>query len=120
MTFEEAAYYFSTDKKTREQRWVVRRSQTSEARIARPDIPGDMAREVNKMKPGEISQPFISHTNGQEEYKIVKIKEFYPRHKANLDDDWQNFELMLKREKTNGEIGKMDQRKTSGYLYSYR
>ena len=44
-------------------------------------------------------QPFISHTNGQEEYKIVKIKEFYPRHKANLDDDWQNFELMLKREK---------------------
>ena len=28
-----------------------------------------------------------------------KIKEFYPRHKANLDDDWQNFELMLKREK---------------------
>ena len=37
--------------------------------------------------------------HGQEEYKIVKIKEFYPRHKANLDDDWQNFELMLKREK---------------------
>ena len=29
----------------------------------------------------------------------MKIKEFYPRHKANLDDDWQNFELMLKREK---------------------
>ena len=99
MTFEEAAYYFSTDKKTRNNGGLFADPQTSEARIARPDIPGDMAREVNKMKPGEISQPFISHTNGQEEYKIVKIKEFYPRHKANLDDDWQNFELMLKREK---------------------
>ena len=93
MTFEEAAYYFSTDKKTRNNGGLFADPQTSEARIARPDIPGDMAREVNKMKPGEISQPFISHTNGQEEYKIVKIKEFYPRHKANLDDDMAKFRI---------------------------
>ena len=58
MTFEEAAYYFSTDKKTRNNGGLFADPQTSEARIARPDIPGDMAREVNKMKPGEISQPF--------------------------------------------------------------
>ena len=53
MTFEEAAYYFSTDKKTRNNGGLFADPQTSEARIARPDIPGDMAREVNKMKPAK-------------------------------------------------------------------
>ena len=42
MTFEEAAYYFSTDKKTRNNGGLFADPQTSEARIARPDIPGDM------------------------------------------------------------------------------
>ena len=99
MSFEEAAYYFSTDKKTKNNGGLFADPRTSEARIARADIPGEMARVVNGMKTGEISEPFITHTDGREEYKIVKIKAFYPHHKANLDDDWQNFELMLQEEK---------------------
>lgn len=100
MTFEEAAYYFSSDKKTRNNGGLFANPITSEARIARADIPGEMAREVNQLKMGEISAPFVTHTErGNEEYKIIKIKAFYPRHQANLDDDWQNFELMLTREK---------------------
>ncbi len=98
MTFEEAAYYFSSDKKTRNNGGLFADPMTSEARIARADIPAEMAREVNRLKTGEISEPFISWTRGREEYKIVKVKAFYPKHKANLDDDWQNFELQLTRE----------------------
>lgn len=100
MTFEEAAYYFSSDKKTKNNGGLFANPLTAEAKIARADIPGEMAREVNRLKTGEISAPFITHSeNGTEEYKIIKIKAFYPQHKANLDDDWQNFELMLTREK---------------------
>lgn len=100
MTFEEAAMYFSSDKQTRNNGGLVADPMTSEARIARANIPGEMAREINGLKVGEISQPFISHTErGQEEYKIVKIKAFYPHHLANLEDDWLNFELMLTNEK---------------------
>lgn len=100
MTFEEAAYYFSSDKKTKNNGGLFANPLTAEAKIARADIPGEMAKEVNRLKTGEISEPFVTHTeNGSEEYKIIKIKAFYPQHKANLDDDWQNFELMLTREK---------------------
>ncbi len=100
MTFEEAAYYFSSDKKTKNNGGLFANPLTAEAKIARADIPGEMAKEVNRLKTGEISEPFTTHSeNGAEEYKIIKIKAFYPQHKANLDDDWQNFELMLTREK---------------------
>ena len=106
MTFEEAAYYFSTDKKTKNNGGLFADPQTSEAKIARADIPGEMARVVNRLKPGEISEPFVSHSQGREEFKIVKVKAFYPQHKANLDDDWQNFELMLKNEKQMDKLEK--------------
>lgn len=100
MTFEEAAMYFSSDKQTRNNGGLYPDPQTGEARIARANIPGEMAREINKLQVGEISQPFVCHNErGQEEYKIVKVKAFYPSHIANLEDDWQNFELMLTQEK---------------------
>ena len=100
MTFEEAAHYFSNDKSSKNNGGLFVDPQTGEAKIARANIPGEMARMVNSLKIGEISKPFTSHTErGVEEYKIITIKEFYPQHKANLDDDWLNFELQLKQEK---------------------
>ncbi len=113
MTFEEAAYYFSSDKKTRNNGGLFADPLTSEARIARADIPAEMAREVNRLKTGEISEPFVSWTQGKEEYKIVKVKAFYPKHKANLDDDWQNFELQLTREKQMEKLEKWIKEKQS-------
>lgn len=106
MTFEEAAYYFSTDKNTKNNGGLVADERTGDSRIARADIPGEMAREVNRLKVGEISQPFSARSEGREEFKIVKVKAFYPKHKANLEDDWMNFELMLKSEKQMDKLEK--------------
>lgn len=118
MTFEEAAYYFSTDKKTKNNGGLFADPYTGEAKIARADIPGDMAREVNRLKTGEISQPFISRGDGREEYKIVKIKAFYPRHKANLDDDWQNFEIQLTHEKQMEKLEKwIKEKQATTYIH---
>lgn len=118
MTFEEAAFYFSTDKKTKNNGGLFADPRTSEARISRADIPGEMAREVNQMKEGEISQPFVSLQNGREEYKIIKIKTFYPKHKANLDDDWQNFELELQRQKQMDKLEKwIKEKQASTYIH---
>lgn len=118
MTFEEAAYYFSTDKKTKNNGGLFADPYTGEAKIARADIPGDMAREVNRLKTGEISQPFISRGDGREEYKIVKIKAFYPRHKANLDDDWQNFEIQLTHEKQMDKLEKwIKEKQATTYIH---
>lgn len=119
MTFEEAAMYFSSDKQTRNNGGLVADPQTGESRIARANIPGEMAKEINNLKVGELSIPFITHTErGLEEYKIVKIKEFYPRHRANLEDDWQNFEMMLTNEKQMDKLEKwIKEKQANTYIH---
>lgn len=100
MTFEEAAFYFSTDKQTKFNGGLFADPQTSDSKISRADVPGEMGRVIAKMKTGDVSSPFIDRSlSGQEEFKIIKLKAFYPRHKADLDNDWMNFEAMLKKEK---------------------
>lgn len=98
MTFEEAAHYFSTDKKTRNNGGLVAAAD-GDSRIEKAAISGETARQVNRMKVGQISEPFNERTELGEELKIIKIKAFYPQHKANLEDDWMIFEMMLKRDK---------------------
>ncbi len=119
MTFEEAAAYFSSDKKTLNNGGLVADPQTADSRIARANIPGETAREINKLKVGEISMPFVSHSErGQEEYKIVKVKAFYPRHQANLEEDWQNFELMLTEEKQMSKLEKwIKEKQANTYIH---
>lgn len=98
MTFEEAALYFSTDKKTKNN-GGLKAGSDADSKIAKADISGEMAKQVNKLKVGEVSESFMEREDSREEFKIIKIKAFYPQHKANLEDDWMNFEMMLKNEK---------------------
>ena len=59
------------------------------------------------MKVGEISSPFLDQTRTGEEYKVIKIKAYYPSHTANLDDDWISFENGLKSKKQQDAIGRL-------------
>ena len=34
------------------------------------------------MKVGEISEPFVSKSEAREEYKIIKVKAFYPQQQS--------------------------------------
>lgn len=100
MTFEEAAYYFSTDKQTKFNGGLFADPQTGDSKISRADVPGEMGRVIGKMKTGDVSTPFINRSlSGQEEFKIIKLKAFFPQHKADLENDWMSFEMMLKRQK---------------------
>ncbi len=98
MSFEDAAYYYSSDKNTRNNGGLMA-DQESNSKISRSLIGGSMAQVIDKMKTGEISRPFVVRENGREEFKIVKLKEFYPKHKANLEDDWMYFEQLLQMKK---------------------
>lgn len=113
MTFEEAAHYFSTDKKTRNNGGLVAAAD-GDSRIEKAAISGETARQVNRMKVGQVSEPFNERTEHGEELKIIKIKAFYPQHKANLEDDWMIFEMMLKREKQMEKLEKWIREKQAG------
>lgn len=99
LTFEEAAFYASSDKKTRNNGGLIFNEYDADSKLPKELIKGDMARQVSRLQVGEISEPFLDRTETGDEYKIIKIKAYYPAHTANLDDDWLSFENGLKRKK---------------------
>lgn len=119
MTFEEAAFYFSTDKQTKFNGGLYSNPQTADSKISRAELPGEMGRVINKMKVNDISAPFIDHNlAGQEEFKIIKLKSFFPKHKANLENDWLNFETMLKQEKQYEKLEKwVKEKQANTYIH---
>lgn len=118
MTFEEAAYYFSTDKKTRNNGGLLSSPNSLDSRIEKAEIKGEMAKKVNRMKVNEVSEPFMDQDEAREEYKIIKVKAYYPQHKANLDDDWMTFENMLKNQKQMNKMEKwIKEKQANTYIH---
>ena len=117
-TFEEAAAYFSMDKKTRNNGGLIFNEEDADSKLPRETIEGEMARQVNKLKVGEISSPFLDQTRTGEEYKVIKIKAYYPSHTANLDDDWISFENGLKSKKQQEVLDKwIKEKQANTYIH---
>ncbi len=93
-TFEQAAEYYSEDKDTRANGGImINNNAESElsgsASFVFEDLPQDVSKEVNALKTGEISKPFILRLpNGTEEVVIVKLKEVHEGHREREIENW--------------------------------
>ena len=92
ITFENAATYLSDDKDTRNNHGLM--STASEegitSRFKMKDLPTEVAREVENMKVGDISQAFqmVGH-NGKTQCAIIKLKSRTEGHRATITEDYQ-------------------------------
>ncbi|MDR0420732.1 MAG: peptidylprolyl isomerase [Prevotellaceae bacterium] len=99
ITFEQAALFFSRDEKTRMNGGLVANPQTLSPRFDKDQL-GTNYFVLRELKLGQISDPFKStDDNGREVYKIVKLKEILPSHKANLKDDFPVIKNMVEGQK---------------------
>ena len=56
--------------------------------------------DKNELKPGEISKPFVMHTDkGLEQVAIIRIKEIHPEHIANMNSDFRRIKEMALEKK---------------------
>ncbi|MGM9704625.1 MAG: peptidylprolyl isomerase [Prevotella sp.] len=91
-TFEEAATFVSDDKDTRNNHglmsYISDNGRTS--RFQMKDLPVEVARQVEKMQVGDISQPFdMINDMGKTVCAIVKLKSRTPAHRATITEDYQ-------------------------------
>lgn len=108
-TFEEAAQALSTDKNTRNNRGLMYNykdgMQTS--RFEMGDLPGEVARAVDKMQVGDISAPFVmTNRQGFRVTAIVKLKERIPAHRAMITEDFQVMKDVVEEKKKEKLIDK--------------
>lgn len=100
-TFEDAVSVFSDDKDTRNNRGLManrsENGQTSKFRLS--DLPSEVARTVDTMTVGEISQPFtMINQQGKTVCAIVKLKSRTEGHKATITEDFQVMqEVVMKK-----------------------
>ena len=89
VTFERAVFLFSEDKNTRMSGGYVVNPQTQTTRYEKDQLAPTDYRVLRDMKVGEVSAPFASQdVNGHEIFKIIKLRELIPTHRANLALDY--------------------------------
>ncbi|KAB2822938.1 MAG: peptidylprolyl isomerase [Paludibacter sp.] len=102
--FEDAALRWSYDKNSRNNGGVAINPETGESKWKMSELDPDVSKEIAKMNINEISKPFQTIDDKQRVvYKIVKLINKTPAHKANMRDDYvelSNIYLSSKKEKT--------------------
>lgn len=95
-TFEEAAPVISQDKDTRNNQGRMINQTTGTTRFEMKDLPQEVAKMVDKMQVGDISEAFIMKDPKRDRdiVAIVKLTERIPAHQANLSEDYQTIKGM--------------------------
>lgn len=90
-TFEDAAPIVSQDKDTRFSRGQMTNDNNGTTRFEMSQLPQEVAKIIDKMQPGEISDAFVmmDPKRNRELVAVVKLTQRIPAHKANLADDFQ-------------------------------
>lgn len=95
ITFEDAVGLYSDDKDTRNNYGVLYNKQNASSRFSLDELPVDVARVIDGLKPGELSQPFTwTLDNGKTVCAVVKLKSRIEAHTATLKDDYETLKSM--------------------------
>ena len=104
-SFEEAAGVISQDKDTRNNRGIMTNNSYESnlyrsSRFEMQDLPPEIAKKIEKMNPGEVSDAFVMKNNSHKDVAaIVKLSDRIPGHKANLSDDYNLLKKMYEDHK---------------------
>lgn len=94
-TFEEGAAVISHDKETRNNYGIMYNKETASSHFKLDELPVDIARVVDNLKVGEISQPFTwMLDNGKTVCAIAKLKSKTDAHVATIKDDYETLQYM--------------------------
>lgn len=104
-SFEEAASFISQDKDTRNNKGVMTNNNEysnlyRSSKFEMQDLPADIAKQVEKLSPGDLSDAFIMKNNSHKDVAaMVKLTERIPGHRANLSDDYNLIKKMYEDHK---------------------
>lgn len=109
-SFDDAATYISQDKDTRANHGLMANQETGTARFEMAQLAQssqEVAKVIEKMHVGEISDPFVMINNkGKEVCAIVKLKSRIEGHKATITEDYQRLKAIVMEKRSNEILDK--------------
>ena len=111
MTFENAVAVYSDDKDTRNNYGIMYNKESASSHFALDELPVDVARIVESLPVGEVSQPFAwLLDNGKTVCAIAKVKSRTEAHRATFSEDYdvlrQMYQAKLSEERVKEWIKK--------------
>lgn len=89
IAFDDAVGLYSDDKDTRNNFGIMYNKQSSSSHFAMDELPVDVARVIDALPVGEVSQPFTwLLDNGKTVCAIAKVRSRTDAHQANFSDDY--------------------------------
>ncbi|KXH79102.1 peptidylprolyl isomerase [Chryseobacterium kwangjuense] len=105
MTFKDAAFKFSDDKKTKFNGGIITGADGSD-KIERESIPGSISYELAGLNKGDITAAFEDEDNKRKVVKIIKQEDVIPAHQITLETDYNRIKQMALNKKRNEMIEK--------------
>ena len=95
-TFDEAARCISQDKDTRNNKGIMVNQKTGSSRLEMQDLPQEVARHLETMNVGDISEAFIMKDpqRNRDVVAVVRLSRRIEGHRANLSDDFNLLKQM--------------------------
>lgn len=118
ITFEAAAYQFSSEKETRLNGGALINPATGDKRFELTKMDPLLYNQVRELKDNQISAPFLEEDrSGLKKYKILKVTNRFDEHKAEYSKDYTKIKELALKEKQVSRIKKwMDEKIESTYI----
>ncbi|MDR2234503.1 MAG: peptidylprolyl isomerase [Chryseobacterium sp.] len=105
MTFKDAAFKFSDDKRTKFNAGIIPGADGSD-KIERESIPGTITYELAGLNKGDITTAFEEEEAKRKLVKIIKIEDVIPAHQITLETDYNRIKQMALNKKRNEMLEK--------------
>ena len=118
ITFEAAAYQFSSEKETRLNGGALINPATGDKRFELTKMDPLLYNQVRELKDNQISAPFLEEDrSGLKKYKILKVTNRFDEHRAEYSKDYSKIKELALKEKQVAKIKKwMDEKIESTYI----
>lgn len=120
LTFENAAFYVSQDKDSKNNNGVMLNAKTHSNLFEMADLPNEVGKVVANMQVGEISKPFvmINPATNRQQVAIVKLSKRIESHRADFADDYQVLKDLFENYKREEILTKwIEEKQKSTYVY---
>ncbi len=119
LPFSQAAEKFSNEESSKMNNGVMVNPQNATTKFQLEQLPPQERYTIQNLDKGEISDPFKTQDRqGQTVYKIFRIKEIYPKHKANFESDYHQIYEMAKQHKRQKQLNKwMQEQQEDTYIH---
>ncbi len=119
-TFEQAAFYVSQDKDSRNNNGFMLNENDHSNLFEMAQLPNEVGKIVDKMEVGDISEPFVmlNPRTQREQVAIVKLYKRIDGHKADLAEDYQTLKNIYENHKRDEIITNwVKEKQKSTYVY---